>query len=86
MLITMKMAAINFFSVDRFPTNATHEQKMSKLRFCSYRMIIGWLYPDLKRGQHRPLPACMYSEIQQRFPPTDDEELFADWRFSLYSE
>ena len=82
----MKMAVINFFSEDRFPANATHEQKMSKLRFCSTGMIIGWLYPDLKRGQHRPLPACMYSEIQQRFPPTDDEELFAGWRFSLYSE
>ena len=51
---------------------------MPKLRFCSYRIIIlEWLYGDLKTGKGRQLPTCMYSEIQQMLPPTEDKELFA---------
>ena len=72
----MTMAVINlfFFSEGCFP----HQQQMPKLRFCSYRIIIlGWLYPDLKTGKRRQLPTCMYSEIQQMLPPTEDKELFA---------
>jgi len=48
--------------------------------------MIYWMYPELKRKQRKPLPACLYSLIQAKFPPVVNEELFADYRFSEYIE
>ena len=56
----------------------------TKKRFCAYRFLVFWLYPNIKRRQRRPLPACLYACIQAMFPPTDDEEEFADWQFSEF--
>lgn len=76
----------HFIVEDLFPINPTNEDLQRKKRFCGYRIMIYWLYPELKRKQRRPLPACLYSYIQARFPPVDNEELFADWRFSEYAD
>lgn len=56
----------------------------AKNRFCSYRALVMWLYPQVKKKERLPLPACLYSYIQAAFPPTDDEETFADWQFSKF--
>lgn len=71
---------------DLFPANPTEADKKRKQRFCSYRILVFWMNPELKRRQRRPLTACLYSLVQARYPPTDDEELFADWRFSEYED
>lgn len=73
-----------FISDDIFPKQPTEQDKQRKKRFCAYRSMVFWLYLELKKGQRRPLPACMYSAIQAMFPPTANEEDFADWRFSEY--
>ena len=61
-----------------------HDQNAKK-RFCFYRAIVMWLYPGLRRKERKPLPACLYSYIQALFPPTDDEEQFAEWQFSKFA-
>ena len=58
---------------------------MKKKRFRSYLSMAYWLYPELKKGQRKPLPACIYAYIQKRFPPTENDDDFNDWRFSDYS-
>ena len=47
-------------------------------RLCAYRNLVFWLMPQIRRGERRPLPACLVSKIRALFPPTDDEEEFAD--------
>ena len=71
---------------DLFPVNPTGADINKKKRFSSYRIFIYWLYPELKRRQRQPLSACLYGLIHARFPPTDNEEIFADWRFSKYAD
>jgi len=56
----------------------------TKKRFCSYRFLVFWLFPDIKKGERRPLPACLYDWVQATFPPTEDEEEFAEWMFSKF--
>lgn len=67
---------------DIFPNPQTEEEVNKKNRFLAYRSVVGWIYPNLRKGERKPLPACVYAEIQARFPPTADEEDYADWRFS----
>ena len=72
------------YSDDIFPQNPSEADFRRKKRFCAYRNIVFYLYAGLKRRERHPLPACVYSYIQARFPPTDNEEDFADWRFSEF--
>ena len=60
-----------------------HNENVSK-RFCSYRLFVFWIFPEIKRKERRPLPACLYSSVQAMFPPTDNEEEFAEWQFSEF--
>ncbi|XP_067948807.1 uncharacterized protein [Watersipora subatra] len=52
-------------------TRLINEQK----RLCAYRSLIFWAYPSLKRGERKPLPACIYAYVRALFPSTDDEEI-----------
>lgn len=46
--------------------------------------MIFWAFPDIKRKERRPLPSCLYMMIRAIYPPTDDDEEFADFIFSKY--
>lgn len=77
---------VSFVSDEIFPVEPTAADLKKKQRFCGYRVMIFWLYPKLKRRQRRLLSACLTSFIQARFPPTANEEDFADWLFSEFVE
>ncbi|XP_067941085.1 uncharacterized protein [Watersipora subatra] len=48
-------------------------------RLCAYRSLVFWTYPTgLRRGERRPLPACMYNMVQAAYPGTEDEDEYAD--------
>ena len=51
------------------------------MRLCAYREIAFWIYTDLQRKERRPIPSCLVLKVRATFPPTDGEELFADWQF-----
>ena len=74
----------NFFADDLFPTHPTEADIKKKRRFMGYRLLAFWLHPDMKRKQRKPLPACLYNFVHCKYPPTDNEEDFADWRFSEF--
>lgn len=82
-LIALYRQFIPLFSLEDMFDETRHDAN-SKSRFCAYRFLVFWLYPDIKRGERRPLPACLYSFVQATFPPTDNEEEFADWQFSKF--
>lgn len=58
--------------------------KRKQQRLAAYRSMIFWTYPDIKKKERRPLPSCLYMLIRAMFPPTDDEELFADFIFTKF--
>ena len=64
--------------------NTTTEVQRKKQRLCAYRNLIFWFYPTIRRKQRKPLPSCLYSLVRAMFPPTDNEEDFADWEFSKF--
>ena len=76
--------AMFIYADNLFQQNPLEAGIQLKERFCAYRNIVFYLYPGLKRREPHPLPACVYSYIQAQFPPTDNEEDFADWRFSNF--
>ena len=57
---------------------------MAQRRLSAYRALIFWTYPDIKRAERKPLPSCVYGLVRAMFPPTDDEEVFADTDFTSY--
>lgn len=68
-----------------FTQNPTEADQQKKKRFCAYRNLIFWFYPGIKRRERKPLSACLYAYIQARFPPTQNEEDFADHEFSKFT-
>ena len=46
------------------------------------REIVFWIYTDIQRKERRPLPGCVVLKVRATFPPTDNEEEFADWQFT----
>ena len=52
-------------------------------RLTAYRALVFWTYPDIRRGERRALPSCVYSMVRAAYPPTEDEE-YADWEHSVY--
>ena len=62
---------------DLFPGASTNLRK----RLCSYRSMVFWCWPDIRRGERRPLPSCLVHMIRATFPPTEDEEQYAEWQF-----
>ena len=53
-------------------------------RLAAYRSITFWSFPDIGKHNRRPLPACLYMMIRALYPPTDDEDEFADWDYSVF--
>ena len=69
---------------DIFPNPQTEEEVNKKNRFLAYRSVVGWFYPNLRKCERKPLHACVAAEIQARFPPTADEEDYANWQFLYF--
>ena len=65
------------FAGDTLPSAPQHQ----RLGLCSYRELVFWIFTDLQRKERRPLPSCLVLKVRATFPPTEDEELFADWVF-----
>ena len=51
-------------------------------RHCAYRVIVLWIYIDIQSKERWPLPSCVVLKVRATFPPTDNQEEFADWPFS----
>ena len=49
--------------------------------YCAYWELVFWIYTDLQCKERVPLPSCLVLKVRATFPPTEDEELFADWVF-----
>ena len=54
------------------------------LRPCIYREQVFWIYTDLQCKERGPLPSYLVLKVRATFPPTQDEELFADWLTGLW--
>ena len=54
----------------------------AKKRLCAYRNLVFWCWPNIRRKERRPLPSCLVSLVRATFPPTDNEEEFANWQFA----
>lgn len=76
---------ILFLTDEIFPENPTEADLMKKKRFCAYRNLVFWFYPGIKKRVRKPMSACLYAYIQARFPPTENEEDFADNEFSKFT-
>lgn len=59
--------------------------KNEQYRLSAYRSLIFWAYPKLRRGERRPLPACIYAMVRAKFPSVDDEEIYADFNHTLFT-
>lgn len=57
----------------------------AKNRLCSYRQMVFWCWPGIRRKERRPLPSCLVAYIRAKFPPTDNEEQFADFVWKDFS-
>ena len=57
---------------------------MAQRRLSAYRSLVFWSYPDIHRGCRRALPSCVYALVRALFPPTDDEEEFAEIDHTIY--
>ena len=65
-------------SRDKLPGAPDHQ----RWKLCAYREIVFWIYTDIQRKERRPLPSCVVLKVRATFPPTDNEEEFADWQFT----
>jgi hypothetical protein len=70
----------------RYTAADIHRLLMKQRRLSAYRSLVFWTYPDIKKRQRYPLPSCVYGMVRAMFPPTDNEEEFADWVFSEYKD
>lgn len=73
------MRDLVYISVDE----VYHDDESAKKRFCSYRNLTFWLNPGIKKKQRTPLPACLYSYIQRKFPPSHNNPTCV-YNFSRY--
>ena len=55
-----------------------------RLRLCIYRELVFWIYTVLQCKEKGPLPSYLVLKVRATFPPTQDEELFADWLTGLW--
>lgn len=53
-------------------------------RMCAYRSLIFWTYPDIRKKERHPLPACIYRLIRDKFPITQGEEPCDDLQYTVY--
>lgn len=72
------------------PNDQLDETEISRLknrqkRLCAYRSLVFWAYPHIRKRERRPLPACLYDYIRTLFPPTENEEAFADHQFTVFT-
>lgn len=67
------------------PQSEINKRINAQRRMCSYRSLIFWTFPDIRRRERRPLPACVYGMVRAAFPAEEDEELWADLQHTLYA-
>ena len=69
---------------DTYSEQDIHKMLMAQRRFSAYRSLVFWCYPDIHRGVRRALPSCVYALVRALYPPTDDEEEFAEMEHTVY--
>ena len=45
---------------ERYSAQEIEKRKNDQKRLSAYRSLVFWAYPELRRGDRRPLPACTY--------------------------
>lgn len=73
----------SLFADDLFPNGEPVVNARNRL--CAYRQMVFWCWPGIRRRERRPLPSCLVSMIRAKFPPTEDEEVFADFIWKDFS-
>lgn len=68
----------------RWTREAIEALKMKQRRFSAYRAMVFWAFPNIRRKERRPLPSCLYMQIRAQYPPTLDDEEFADHIFTKF--
>ena len=56
----------------------------SQRRMCAYRALVFWCFREIRKGERRPLPSCIYALVRASYPGTENEEEFADMVFSEF--
>ena len=56
---------------------------MAQRRLSAYKALIFWTYPDIKRGERKPLPSCVYGLVRAMCSPTA-VDVFADMDFTSF--
>lgn len=54
------------------------------MRIAAYRSLVFWAFPYIRKKQRKPLPSCIYMLVRAMYPPTEDDELFAEYDFTQY--
>ncbi|XP_044176642.1 uncharacterized protein LOC122959384 [Acropora millepora] len=52
----------------KFPSRGTRSAKNESCRATAYRFLVRWIFGPLGWNNSRPLPACVYHKIRQKFP------------------
>ena len=58
--------------------------KREQQRLAGYRAIVLHTWPYIPKKVRRPLSSCSYMLVRATYPPTDDEEQFAEHEFSVF--
>ena len=69
-----------FIAANLFPRGEPKHN--SRKRLCAYRGLVFWLSSEVRRKERIPLPSCLVSMVRATFPPTENEEEFADYVFA----
>lgn len=51
----------------KFPTRGTQNAKKESCRATAYRFLVRWIFGPLGWNNTRPLPACIYNRIRQKY-------------------
>ncbi|KAM7442627.1 hypothetical protein ABFA07_008481 [Porites harrisoni] len=51
----------------KFPSRGTQNAKNESYRATAYRFLVRWIFGPLGWNNSRPLPACVYHKIRQKF-------------------
>lgn len=70
---------------EQYTQDEIHKLIMAQKRLCAYRSLVFWAYPELRRGERRPLPSCVYLYIRARFQAEEDDEAWGDLQHSVFA-
>ena len=70
---------------ERYSAQEIEKRKNDQKRLSAYRSLVFWAYPELRRGDRRPLPACTYLFVRAMFNSLD-EDVWADYNHTVYAE